>query len=44
MSEKLEKAARGRRELMKNAVAAYAGKNSVFRSEKWKNITDRPLF
>ncbi|MBE7049733.1 MAG: hypothetical protein E7394_03060 [Ruminococcaceae bacterium] len=29
MSEKLEKAARGRRELMKNAVAAYAGKNSV---------------
>lgn len=30
MSEKLEKAYRGARELMKNAVAVYVGKNSIF--------------
>lgn len=29
MSERLEKAAQGRKELMKNAVAVYIGKNSV---------------
>ena len=40
MSEKLEKAARGRKELMKNAVALYVGKNSILLNGEKSFLSD----